>query len=105
MPACRRQCDVVGDIVHIFSCEIGALRRRVGRAGAFFASVLFLSLLSAAPALADCQPASPVSGQTVTCSGTDNDGFQAGVGVNQLTVNVLTGATVNNLGGIAISVN
>ncbi len=46
-----------------------------------------------------------MSGQTVTCSGTDNDGFQAGGGVNQLTVNVQTGATVNNLGAIAIGVN
>ena len=64
-----------------------------------------MSVLAAAPAFADCQPASPVSGQTVTCSGTDNDGFQAGGGVNQLTVNVQTGATVNNIGGIAISVN
>jgi uncharacterized protein with beta-barrel porin domain len=105
MPACRRQYYVVADIVHIPVCEIGAWRRHVGRAGAFFASALFVSLLAAAPALADCQPASPVSGQIVTCSGTDNNGFQAGVGVNQLTVNVQTGATVNNIGGIAIGVN
>src|SRR5262245_41731139 len=107
MPACRRQYYVVADIVHLSRRKIGALRRHVGRAGAFFGSVifLFLLLLAAAPALADCQPASPVSGQTVTCSGTDNNGFQAGGGVNQLTVNVQTGATVNNIGGIAIGVN
>src|SRR5215510_2007236 len=107
MPACRRQFYVVAGIVHLSRRKIGALRRHVGRAGAFFGSVifLFLSLPAAAPALADCQPASPVSGQTVTCSGTDNNGFQAGGGVNQLTVNVQTSATVNNIGGIAISVN
>ena len=47
------------------------------------------------PAAADCQPAVPNSGDTVTCSGTENNGFNAGA-VGQLTVNVLTGATVNN---------
>ena len=59
-------------------------------------------LLAAAPAFADCQQV----GSTVTCSGTDNDGFNAGA-QNALTVNVLTGAAVNNLvlGGIAIQLN
>jgi hypothetical protein len=98
---------VVQEIVHFFLCKLGPLhRRRVGPAVALLA--LFVSLLATAPAFADCQPNSvtAVSGDTVTCSGPDNNnGFQAGVGVNQLTVNVQTGATVNNLGGIAISVN
>src|SRR5438067_3882944 len=58
-------------------------------------------LLGAAPAAADCQPnsASAVTGDTVTCSGVDNTGFQANPGVNQLTVNVLSGALVNGLPG------
>ena len=60
-----------------------------------------MSLIATAPASAQCQQ----TGSTVTCSGTDNDGFQAGAGVNQLTVDVQTGATVNNLGAIAIHVN
>jgi uncharacterized protein with beta-barrel porin domain len=61
-------------------------------------------LAVAAPALADCQPDPAVSGQTVTCTATppDNDGFRANPGVNQLTVNVLTDVTVQNIGGVVI---
>jgi uncharacterized protein with beta-barrel porin domain len=76
----------------------------VAGAVAFFACLglaFFVSVIATAPASAQCQQ----TGSTVTCSGTDNDGFQAGPGVNQLTVDVQTGATVNNLGAIAISVN
>src|SRR5207253_3095472 len=62
--------------------------------------------LSAAPANAACAPDPASSGQTVTCSGNDSDGFQAGGGVNTLTVNVLPGATVSDGGGTAaIGVN
>jgi uncharacterized protein with beta-barrel porin domain len=62
--------------------------------------------LSATPANAACAPDPASSGQTVTCSGNTPAGFQAGGGVDSLTVNVLTGATVNNGGGIAaIGVN
>jgi outer membrane autotransporter protein len=50
------------------------------------------------PALADCV----LGGQTVTCSGNATAGFTAGAGVNGLTVNVLTGATV---GGPGIALN
>jgi uncharacterized protein with beta-barrel porin domain len=72
--------------------------RRVARLWLAAAAVgLAISLLPAAPAFADCQPDPAATGQTVTCSGTDNNGFAAGAGVNQLTVNVLTGATVNNI--------
>ncbi|MFX8805544.1 hypothetical protein ABTM67_20545, partial [Acinetobacter baumannii] len=42
---------------------------------------------------------------TVTCSGTDANGFAAGGGVTGLTVNVLAGATVTDNGTAAISVN
>lgn len=45
------------------------------------------------------------SGQTVTCSSSDADGFQAGAGVTNLTVNVVPGATVNDNGTAAIGVN
>jgi outer membrane autotransporter protein len=71
------------------------------------APAMLVCLLAAAPAFADCQPDPAATGQTVTCSGVDNNGFAAGVGVNQLTVNVLTGAAVNNLapGSIAINLN
>lgn len=61
--------------------------------------------LSATSARADCQPDAAVSGQTVTCSGTDANGFAAGGGVTNLTVNVQTGATVNDNGTAAINVN
>jgi len=55
--------------------------------------------LSAAPANAACAPDPASSGQTVTCSGNTPAGFQAGGGVDNLTVNVLPGATVSDGGG------
>ena len=45
------------------------------------------------------------SGQIVTCSGNTPAGFQAGGGVDNLTVNVLPGATVSDGGGVIIGVN
>jgi hypothetical protein len=61
--------------------------------------------LSAAPANAACTPDPASSGQTVTCSDTPG-GFQAGGGVDSLTVNVLPGATVSDGGGgVVIGVN
>jgi uncharacterized protein with beta-barrel porin domain len=61
--------------------------------------------LCASPANAACTPDPATSGQTVTCSGTDIDGFQAGAGVDALNVNVLSGATVNDNGAVSIGVN
>ena len=59
-----------------------------------------------APANAACVPDPASSGQTVTCSGNVANGFQAGVGIDNLTVNVLPAATVSDGGGgVAISVN
>jgi len=62
--------------------------------------------LATAPAHALCAPDPASSGQTVTCSGNDPDGFQAGGGIDNLTVNVLPAATVSDGGGsAAIGVN
>ena len=61
--------------------------------------------LCASPAKATCTPDPATSGQTVTCSGTDTDGFQAGAGVDALNVNVLSGAAVNDNGAVSIGVN
>jgi uncharacterized protein with beta-barrel porin domain len=62
--------------------------------------------LSTVPASAQCVPDPASSGQTVTCSGNDADGFQAGGGIDNLTVNVLPGAVVSDGGGaVALSVN
>jgi len=62
--------------------------------------------LSAGPANAACAPDPASSGQTVTCSGNTPAGFQAGGGVNNLTVNVLPGATASDGGGgVIIGVN
>lgn len=62
--------------------------------------------LSAAPANAACVPDPASSGQTVTCSGNTPAGFQAGGGVDNLIVNVLSGATVSDGGGgVIIGVN
>ncbi|MGY8637869.1 autotransporter domain-containing protein [Bradyrhizobium sp. 14AA] len=69
-------------------------------------SALFVGLgLWTTPANALCAPDPATSGQTVTCSGTDADGFQAGGGINSLNVNVLSGATVNDNGTVSIGVN
>jgi len=86
------------------------LSRRRGRARgtALLAGVpaLFVGFsLCASPANAACTPDPATSGQTVTCSGTDIDGFQAGAGVDALNVNVLSGATVNDNGALSIGVN
>ncbi|MEH2490517.1 autotransporter outer membrane beta-barrel domain-containing protein [Bradyrhizobium sp. AZCC 2230] len=86
----------------------GGLRRNgaVASAGASaILTLLFGLVLSATSASAQCAPDPAASGQTVTCSGTDADGFQAGGGVNSLTVNVLSGATVNDNGTVSIGVN
>jgi hypothetical protein len=59
--------------------------------------------LSTTPANAACAPDPASSGDTVTCSGNTPGGFQAGV--SNLTVNVLSGATVSDgVIGVAISV-
>ncbi|WP_439364919.1 autotransporter outer membrane beta-barrel domain-containing protein [Bradyrhizobium sp. DASA03005] len=68
------------------------------------ALALGLTLLGS-PAHAACTPDPATSGQTVTCTGTDTDGFQAGAGVDGLNVNVLSGATVNDNGTLSIGVN
>jgi hypothetical protein len=61
--------------------------------------------LSTTPANAACAPDPASSGDTVTCSGNTPNGFQAGFGVSNLTVNVLSGATVSDGGsGVAIGV-
>jgi uncharacterized protein with beta-barrel porin domain len=69
-------------------------------------SAFFIGLcLSATPANAACAPDPASSGQTVTCSGNTPAGFQAGFGVSNLIVDVLSGATVSDGGGgAAISV-
>lgn len=92
----------------------GGLRaRRSGSVGVACAFRMTLALcgfgavlLSASHARADCQPNSPVSGQTVTCTGIAPTGFQvADPTVNNLTVNVVPGAIVQDNGSIAILVN
>ncbi|MBR0729469.1 autotransporter domain-containing protein [Bradyrhizobium japonicum] len=80
--------------------------RRCGAASLAGASLVFVGLgLGATPANAACAPDPATSGQTVTCSGTDTDGFQAGAGVDSLNVNVLSGAIVNDNGALSIGVN
>jgi uncharacterized protein with beta-barrel porin domain len=74
-------------------------------AAAISAFLVGLSL-SAAPANAACAPDPASSGQTVTCSGNTPAGFQAGGGIDNLTLNVLPGATVSDGGGgVIIGVN
>ncbi|WP_162560851.1 autotransporter outer membrane beta-barrel domain-containing protein [Methylobacterium durans] len=63
---------------------------------------------------ADCQPAVPASGQTVTCTGTQTGGFVAPAGATGVIVNIQSGATVsgsqqtsggNNPGNSTVRVN
>jgi uncharacterized protein with beta-barrel porin domain len=61
--------------------------------------------LSTTSADAACVPDPASSGQTVTCSGVVASGFAAGAGVNTLTVNVLSGAVVNDNGTAAVTLN
>jgi uncharacterized protein with beta-barrel porin domain len=81
------------------------MQPRLGAAAACLAGLLLGLGLPTTPARAQCAPDPATSGQTVTCSGTDSDGFAAAVGVTGLTVNVLAGASVNDNGTAAISVN
>ena len=75
------------------------------RAAAISAFLVGLSP-NAAPANAACAPDPASSGQTVTCSGNTPAGFQAGGGVDSLTLNVLPGASVSDGGGgVIIGVN
>ena len=65
-------------------------------------SSLRLSLLVSVPvwvatvaeSMADCQPAAPASGQTVSCTGSQATGFIAPTTATGLTVNIATGASV-----------
>ena len=52
--------------------------------------------LAIAEASAACQPASPASGQTVTCTDAQPTGFVAPAGVTGLTVNIQSGATLGS---------
>lgn len=70
------------------------------RAALVLGALLCVNLWSAA-ARADCQPAVPGAGQTVTCSGSVPAGFASGVG--QLTINVLAGALVGDNGAAGFS--
>jgi uncharacterized protein with beta-barrel porin domain len=67
------------------------------------AGTVLLAASTAAHAV--CAPDPATSGQTVTCTGNDADGFLAGGGVDNLTVNVQPGATVADNGNVAIGVN
>ncbi len=83
------------------------MRRRDVAARAVAISALLVGLgLSAPPANAACAPDPASSGQTVTCSGNTPAGFQAGGGIDNLTLNVLPGATASDGGGgVIIGVN
>lgn len=64
-------------------------------------------MLAGSPARADCQPDPAVPGGTVTCSGTDNNGFDS-AGADNLNVTVQTGATISvgdNAKGIVLDDN
>ena len=93
--------------LHFQSLPLAQGRRRRDAAVRAVAMSAFLAglSLSAAPANAACAPDPASSSQTVTCSGNTPAGFQAGGGVDNLTVNVLPGATVSNGGGVIIGVN
>jgi uncharacterized protein with beta-barrel porin domain len=76
------------------------------RVGYLALAVICLLGAAIAPAFADCQPASPASGQTVNCTGNAPTGFQVtNPAVNNLNVIVQPGATVHDNGFFSIVVN
>jgi uncharacterized protein with beta-barrel porin domain len=81
------------DVRQIWACSAAAV---------VLAAVMLSSIQ---PASAQCAPDPAVSGDTVTCTGNDADGFQAAAGVNNLAVDVQPGATVQDNGTSAIGVN
>jgi autotransporter family porin len=68
------------------------------------ATALALVCISGSTALADCAPANPGAGGTVTCSGNDPDGYVAPANT-PLTVNVLTNATVQGAGNPGVQIS
>lgn len=82
-------------------CKI-SLRNALLLSTALFAVMTVASPLAIRPAAAACSNASPATGETVTCSGTDTTGVYAGSGVTGVTVNILDLAEVNT-GGTAIT--
>ncbi|MFH0302845.1 autotransporter domain-containing protein [Bradyrhizobium sp. 31Argb] len=77
----------------------------LGAHTAAVAAILASLCLSTVAAHAQCVPDPATSGATVTCSGLVPSGFEAGAGVNSLTVNVQSGATVGDNGIAAIGLN
>src|SRR5687768_5296730 len=63
---------------------------------ALLAIVLIMALGSASAITADCAPGVPANGATVTCTGSDTNGFTSSS--TDLQVNVVAGATVSNTG-------
>ncbi len=87
--------------------SVGWRRRAIWPASSVAVAIVatVIMLVPVAPALADCHPDPAVSGDTVTCTGTDHSGFHAGGGVDKLKVDVTTGATVSDNGGVVLGLN
>ena len=84
----------------------GAARQRARHRPGRLAFAVMCLFGATAPALADCQPASPSSGQTVNCTGDAPTGFQVtNPAVNDLTVIVAPGALVEDNGTFSIKLN
>jgi len=75
--------------------------RRV-RVRALQTSALVMTLTLAAPAFAQCVPDPTLANSITTCTGTDVDGIR--VTTLGTTVSVVSGATVSNAGGSAITI-
>jgi len=84
----------------------GDRQMTTGRVGRLLSTTALLAMGFAAAgggrAEADCLPDPAASGQTVTCTGADTNGFAAGGGVNSLTLNVVPGATVTAPGTVIL---
>jgi hypothetical protein len=78
-------------------CKV-SLKNALLLSTAVLAVMTITSPLAIRPAAAACSNASPATGETVTCSGTDTTGVYAGSGVTGVTVNILDLAEVNTSG-------
>lgn len=84
-----------------FSAAHQRFRRRLLASTAPVAMVLALPLLCAAPAAAGCSNVTPVSGETVSCSGASTTGVIA-ESANNVTLNFASGASLTPASGASV---
>ncbi|MBW2696604.1 MAG: autotransporter domain-containing protein [Deltaproteobacteria bacterium] len=78
----------------------GSLGRTVHRAAGTLAGLALIALTTPLPVLAACQPADPIDGDLVTCTGDNLVGYTVPVGVNNIDLYIEAGATFTSSGDV-----